>query len=167
MLGLFRMDVVVPPTRVEELKGILSERRSALAALREQKIQAQQAALAARERAAFIKRISSQKEWDKARVAFLANAARYNARTKGVTWTPVANAVPLSTAVDDTMAADATGVAIQNEIVAISAAELALENDIKALGDMLSKIWVNGGRRTRNHGRKISRKTKRKTQRRK
>ena len=162
------MDAEVPQTRVEELKGVLSHRQSALAAVRQQKRQAQEAALAARERAAFLKKLTSPAEWKKVGKALLASAAQNNARRMGVRGDSVANVGAPSTGAEgaisaEAMAADAAGAAIEQEVVAMSAAERALENEISALGNMLSGMGVKGGRRTRRHGRKTLRRRKNKS----
>ena len=158
-----------PVPRAVELKGVLSHRQSALAAVRQQKRQAQEAALAARERAAFLKNLTSAEKWQQVGVALLANVARNNAMRKGVTGASVANMGAPSTGAEgaisaDAMAADAAGAAIEQVVVAMSAAELALEREIEALGNMLSGMGVKGGRRTRNKGKK-SKKTRRRNKR--
>jgi hypothetical protein len=156
--------------RTAELKAALSQRQAALAAVREQKRKAQEAALAAQERAKFLRELTSPKRWKEVGAALLANAANHNAAmSKPFTGAPVANAGDLSTGSEgaisaDAMAADATAVAIQQEVVAMSAAEIALENEINALGNMLSGMWVKGGRRSSRHGKK-SKKTRSKSKR--
>jgi hypothetical protein len=162
------MDAEVPQTRVEELKGVLSHRQSALAAVRQQKRQAQEAALAARERATFLKKLTSPAEWKKVGVALLDNVARINAMRMGVRGASVANMGAPSTGAEgaisaDAMAADAAGAAIEQEVVAMSAAELALERDIEALGNMLSGMGVKGGRRTRSQSQRQLRRRKNKS----
>jgi hypothetical protein len=156
--------------RTAELKAALSQRQAALAAVRQQKKQAEEAALAAQERAKFLKKLTSPAEWKKVGEALEANAARHNASmSMRFTGAPVANAGDLSTGSeaaisDDAMAADGTAVAIQQEVVAMSAAEIAIVNEIRALSNMLSQLGVKGGRRTRHHGKK-SKKTRSKSKR--
>lgn len=163
------MDAEVPPSRADELKLALSQRQAALAGVREQKRKAQEAALAAQERAKLLKDLTSPAKWKKVREALEANAARHNAMSKPFTGAPVANAGALSSGSEDAisaeaMAADATALAIQQEVVAMSAAELALQSEISALGDFLSKMGVKGGRRSSRHGKK-SKKTRGKSKR--